>query len=247
MARHRTQVLLTGFGPFPDVAENATQWVVPLIAQAAKRAFPSLNVTSAILRTEWQFAPLEAQRLTVELKPKVVIHFGVSGRARGFEIETVGKNQTMPHADACGAMPEETCLDSDGPLHISARWPAALIVSRLRARGLPARISRHAGHYICNAVLYRSLTLAKTSAAPALTGFVHIPDATGSTTSRRSGARHIGLSEGDAVRGGLEIIAACLRLPPVSEFQAIERTRQRSAFSDIAHIGTAPVVERRRR
>jgi pyroglutamyl-peptidase len=41
--------------------------------------------------------------------------------------------------------------------------------------GIPARLSLSAGSYLCNACLYRFLTLAAERRPPPLCGFLHVP------------------------------------------------------------------------
>jgi pyrrolidone-carboxylate peptidase len=43
---------------------------------------------------------------------------------------------------------------------LTATYPAARLVQRLRMEGLPAQLSADAGRYLCNAVLFESLHLA---------------------------------------------------------------------------------------
>jgi pyroglutamyl-peptidase len=153
----RTTVLLTGFGPFPDMPVNATMVLVPAVAERARLTYPGVVFVTEILPTEWAAAPARLAEMMGTLYPDVAIHFGVSPRARGFEIETRAVNQCAPLADACGALPAGLAVDPGGPDQLRTRLPAAHIVARLRALGIPAFLSRDAGTYLCNAVLYASL------------------------------------------------------------------------------------------
>ena len=56
----RPIVLLTGFGPFPGVPENATAVLVPRLAKAARELFPTYDFVAEILPTEWTAAPQKA-------------------------------------------------------------------------------------------------------------------------------------------------------------------------------------------
>jgi len=214
--KDRPVILITGFGPFPTVAANATSILVPLIAETARRALPGVAIAAHVLPTEWEASLAMLDAITRRLRPTVTLHFGVSGRAVGFEIETRGRNRCSLSEDAAGRLPSDVRLSTDGPEFLPATLPAAHIVTRLRRRGLPAQISRDAGGYLCNALLYRSLELARASSAPTRTGFVHLPTSLVNErrplleprTSRR-------LTWDDVVEGGLEILSATLGRRPV--------------------------------
>ena len=96
MPADRPVILLTGFGPFPGVAANATSLLVPRIGLAARHAFPGVAIVSHILPTEWDAGLHVVRELYANLRPEIALHFGVSGRARGFEIEARGRNHCNP-------------------------------------------------------------------------------------------------------------------------------------------------------
>jgi pyroglutamyl-peptidase len=226
----RTVVLLTGFGPFPSVPVNATMTLVPRLARAAKTLFPGIHFEHAILPTEWDAAPARVDRLVARLKPDLVIHFGVSRRARGFEIERRGRNVRALSADACGAIPNDTCIDDDGPDLHPSRLPVAEIVVRLRQRGIPAFQSWNAGTYLCNATLFHAL--ASRPLRPVPTGFVHIPaelipPGFGAGTRTTPGCP---LTWAHAETGGLEIIATCLDLPSPTPAQISRSLQPRTSW-----------------
>jgi pyroglutamyl-peptidase len=211
----RPTVLLTGFGPFPSIAANATSILVPRLAEAARRSLPGVHFAMHILPTEWEASLALLDGLIEELKPAVALHFGVSSRASGFEIETRGRNACSWSEDAAGQLPRTECITPGGPEYLPATLPTAHIVTRLRHRGLPAQISRDAGGYLCNALLYRSLELARTRGNPGRVGFVHLP---ASLVSERrpdlEPSRGGRLGWSCVVDGGIEIIAGALGRPP---------------------------------
>ncbi len=211
----RTSILVTGFGPFPGVPVNATMRLVPMLAEAIPDVFPDVACTSLVLATEWETAPGRvAETFRSAPPPDLVLHFGVSSRARGFEIETRARNACQMTADASGSLPSGPHLDAEGQPHLRATLPVSHIVTRLRARGIPAFASRDAGAYLCNAVLYRSLEKQRAHGIGRL-GFVHIPATLakpGGANRGRSGACPLNWEQ--ALAGGLEIVAASLGRPP---------------------------------
>jgi pyroglutamyl-peptidase len=212
--RQRSTILLTGFGPFPGVPENSSALFASKLAHLAARWFPGHRVVGRVLPTEWEAAPVHLMRLYTREQPKVALHFGVSERATGFVIETLARNVRGLAADAKGGTAGGPSVADGGPATLAARVPALDIVERLGALDLPACLSDDAGTYLCNAVLYQSLTLAAKNGAAA--GFVHIPTRLGPqseatpVSKRREGPLHW---EG-ALEGGLEIVRVCLGRPP---------------------------------
>jgi pyroglutamyl-peptidase len=217
--KDRPVILITGFGSFPTVAANASSILVPRIAETARCALPGITVAASILPTEWEAGLTRLAALVERLKPTVALHFGVSGRATGFEIETRGRNRCSLSEDAAGKLPSDTRLSADGPEYLQATLPAAHIVMRLRRRGLPAQISRDAGGYLCNALLYRSLEIARHSSLPNRTGFIHLPASLVGERRPSLEPRIAGrLTWNEVVEGGLEILSATLgrRLVPIA-------------------------------
>jgi pyroglutamyl-peptidase len=209
-----TTVLLTAFGPFPGVPINATMRLVPVLAERAALAFPDVRFVSELLATEWQAGPRRLAALIADIEPDIVLHFGVSSRARGFEIEQRARNACQPAPDAAGILPPAACVRTGGVDFLRTSLPVPHLVQALQRRGIPAFASRDAGAYLCNAVLYHSLGLAADSARACRVGFVHIPASLarpGGPNRGRSGA--CPLTWPQAIEGGLEIVAGCLGRP----------------------------------
>jgi len=207
----RTTVLITGFGPFPGVPVNATMRLVPELAQAAARRFAGVRIATGLLATEWTAAPRRLEALLAEIEPDLVLHFGVSSRARGFEVEARARNACLQSPDASGALPPGVAIRDGGPDYMAASLPVRHIVARLRRRGIPAFVSLDAGGYLCNAALYHSLGSARDNPRRRV-GFVHVPATLGRPGAANRG--HAGgrmLSWDQAHAGGLEILAVCLQ------------------------------------
>jgi pyroglutamyl-peptidase len=231
MAAQRPVILLTGFGPFPSVPENASSLLVPEVAAKAGRLFRGFAVQAELIPTEWRAAEIRLSLLMTELKPVVALHFGVSSKAMGFVVEARGRNFASALSDAAGELPSDRCIAPGGPDYLPANLPAGLIVARLRRRGLPAFISRDAGAYLCNAVLYRSLDIVRRCGPMTRNGFIHIPSTLHDERRPRFRSRPTcPLRWEQAIDGGLEIIAATLgRPPPVCHRRSlVEGTAPRS-------------------
>ncbi len=196
----RPVVLLTGFGPFPGIADNVTGTLVPHLAKSARKLFPHPRFVTDILPTEWDAGPRRLDELMSRHRPLLSLHFGVDAGADGFKIETQGANECAAREDARAALPPQASIVTDGPARLSATLPVEVIVAALKSRGLPVSISDSAGRYLCNAILYRSLWHCTQPGRFARSGFVHLPH------DLEQGP----LSFDQALEGSLAIIAACL-------------------------------------
>jgi pyroglutamyl-peptidase len=204
-------ILLTGFGAFPGIPVNASGLLATRLAAAARPQFGDVRFATAQVPTEWTAGPRRARAAIMRTKPTIIIHFGVSQRAKGFVIERQGVNACCAEPDGAGHMPLADCLDAVGPRARKATLPIVAIEQRLKALGLPVARSSDAGAYLCNAVLFHSLAMAKRGDHGARVGFVHIPDSlVGAGRNGLEPAPGCPLTWPTAITGGLAIIQACL-------------------------------------
>jgi pyroglutamyl-peptidase len=214
MRRSRPVILITGFGPFPGAPRNASSLLAEAVAEAARGGLPGFAVHAETLPTEWYAGPSRLAALLDDMQPALALHFGVSRRATGFVVETRARNTTQCLADACGEAPALPRLSEAGPDELGVTLPTSQIVERLRRMRLPVQLSRDAGGYLCNALLYHSLDHARRRAEKGLgprRGFIHIPDRLAGDgkrgTMRPAAASR--LEWQGAVRGGLAILETC--------------------------------------
>jgi pyroglutamyl-peptidase len=208
----RPRVLLTGFGPFPGVADNPSAWLAQTLAQrAAVDADAELH--ARVLPTAWQDARL-MPHFYEELQPHVMIHFGVSQRARTFRIERSAHNRTAQRIDAHGLMPSAPTIHADGAGRFDTEVPAAALAAHLRSCGVPAASSRSAGSYLCNFLYYHSLAWARGQPDPRLALFVHIPPLRGRTDS---------VGQKALLRGGREVLRFALAFADAKQKSAPAR------------------------
>ena len=208
MRASRCRLLITGFGPFPGVPRNISATVAERLGHAVRWRFPSADVVFGALPTEWHVAPAKVSDLVFDLKPQLALHFGVSDLADGFVIETVARN-IAGRIDAAGVFPAMPLIDPFGPPEMATQLPAARLQARLRRLRLPARLSRDAGAYLCNAVFYRSVLAQRAAGRGGRSGFIHLPVKV-PERQLAGPSRNVTLDLERAVRGSIEIVAACL-------------------------------------
>lgn len=168
----RPLILVTGFGPFPKVANNPSADLAQALARS-RRIRHAARVRTLIMRTAYTDTARLPRRVARE-KPDAVLMFGLAGRARVLRIETRGCNQASPgHPDATGKKARRVLVPG-APKLLKTTAPAARLVKAARAAGAPARLSDDAGGYVCNAAIFRMLNTTRGKRAP-LVAFVHIP------------------------------------------------------------------------
>jgi pyroglutamyl-peptidase len=207
----RPTIVLTGFGPFPGVPVNASATLVSRLAEATRTLFPTHDTVHDILPTQWEEAPARLKKLIDLRTVALVLHFGVAQEAQGFRLELVSRNLQTSLQDTVGDLPKSARVVEEGPELLATTLPAERIAARLMGLGLPCTTSDNAGTYLCNALLYHSLSAAHGAPDPHLAGFVHVPASlVGQGPDAQEPHPECPLDWRMAVSGGLEIIAACL-------------------------------------
>jgi len=166
----RSRVLLTGFGPFPGVAENPSGWLAEALAAQGST---DCDIHKHVLPTEWDTVAALTPRLHETVQPRLMIHFGVSPAAKGLRIERSAHNRAGPRADARGALPATPAISPQGATRLDTALPVTALAAHLRSQGHAAAASRSCGRYLCNFLYYRSLEWARANGGDAL--FVHVP------------------------------------------------------------------------
>jgi pyroglutamyl-peptidase len=166
------RVLVTGFGPFPGVPVNASATVAEALMRTAPIA--GVNLFAEVIPVDWDHAAEVSREAIAKHRPHAILHFGVAKRAAKFEVETRALNMSTAREDNNGRKRGARCLEAGGPLVRESTLPAGLLLRALRQSGYPAVLSRNAGRYLCNAILYTSLGAASGNGGP-LVAFVHLP------------------------------------------------------------------------
>lgn len=180
------RLLVTGFGPFPGVANNPSAALARRIAASTRlRRVIGTSPELLILETAYAALPADLQPALAE-HPTAVLMIGVARRAKRIRVEGRAINRASRlFPDASGVAAHRMTLDATGP--DERRSPVA-------ARALPtlSRVgairSHDAGRYLCNAAYYRVLA----EGAPAV--FLHIPplpDRSRPLRGRRRGGRPV--------------------------------------------------------
>lgn len=166
-----SHLLITGFEPFPPYRENPS-WV---IAQALRDALAGegLDVSAACLPVEFGAAQQVLLAALSREAPRAALLLGLSGQTPFLDVEVFALNVGERAANPDG---------SNEPFPLAEAAPEARrnpldwepTVTRLQRDGFPARLSFHAGTFLCNAAYFTALGWAEGDPARR-TLFVHMP------------------------------------------------------------------------
>lgn len=169
----RRPVLVTGFEPFGGLATNPSHQAMQQLDGAA---IAGRTVIGRALPVALARIGAAVAALLDETDPAAVVSFGLSPGEAVIRIERLAVNLAdFALADNDGHTHRDRPIIEDGPASLFATLPLRAIENACNMAGIPARLSLSAGSYLCNACLYRFLTLAARRPRPPLCGFLHVP------------------------------------------------------------------------
>lgn len=162
-----SRVLITAFGPYGSWVENSS-W---LALVELTRSLPSApEVTTRLYPVDLAAV---RERLLQDLPGHdYAIHLGQAPGSTSVQLESIGVNV---EAASVEDLDQPQPLVPDGPIAYQSRLPLAAWAGRLREADIPARVSYHAGTYLCNATLYLTHFLCETHGWPVRATFIHLP------------------------------------------------------------------------
>jgi pyroglutamyl-peptidase len=98
------------------------------------------------------------------------LHMGQAPGSAQVQLEAIGLNVAC---DEDGHMDRRLC--DDGPIAYRSSLPLCDWAGRIRAAGIPAEVSFHAGTYLCNAALYLTHYYSERMRLKTQAVFVHLP------------------------------------------------------------------------
>jgi pyroglutamyl-peptidase len=194
------KILVTGFGPFPGMPENPSAQLVMTLAQP--RIAKAFNLEARILPTKFSEAGPALARAIAEVRPDIVVCFGVASKTDTIRVERAAWNVVDPvKQDEAGHRHKGNKVRADGPEGYGTTLPVPDIVADLTRAGFMAGGSNDAGDYLCNYIFYQLMHDIATCGQKRMGGFVHIP-------VPREGAK---LSAGGIADAAVMILRACVR------------------------------------
>lgn len=170
------RILVTGFGRFPGMPANPSAGLATSLARS--RRLSAATIEARILPTRWDEAEAFAGLLE-RTRPDIVLMLGVAARRRHVSIELAARNSSGSFPDAARRRPCVRRLERDGPALRKLGASPMPLLRAMRETGVPVRLSRDAGRYVCNALAWRAYGWAQARSrrdgTARLAVFVHIP------------------------------------------------------------------------
>jgi pyroglutamyl-peptidase len=168
------KILLTGFEPFGRLRSNPSEQIVRRIA--ARPHSSKDDLVAEILPTEFSAAEKKIRRLIGRHRPAAVLCVGVAASRETICLERIALNlDDDPFPDNAGAVRQGRAIAPGGPLAYASTLPLAKMRKVLERDGIPAKISNHAGTYVCNHVFYAARHEVERLGSSAPCGLIHVP------------------------------------------------------------------------
>ncbi|MSO67826.1 MAG: pyroglutamyl-peptidase I [Pseudolabrys sp.] len=169
-------ILVTGFGPFPGAPFNPTGPLVMRLARVRRPVLARAKIVPHIFQTSYASIDRDLPELIARHRPDALLMFGLAPRTRTLRIETRARNTLALLPDASGASLKRGAIAPGRPAALAMPAPARRLLAAIRATGVPAVLSRDAGHYLCNYLCWRAADAATKKGGPRLAAFVHVPN-----------------------------------------------------------------------
>lgn len=168
--------LVIGFGPFPGAARNPSTDLVRALAKRRRPALADARIVCTVLPTSYAAVEKTLPELLRTHEPDVVLFFGLAGRTSYLRVETRAVNAALRvHPDVKRHTFRAHALIPGAPAELTTRAPLRMLLAAVKSAKVPARLSRDAGRYVCNASLFATLNETRRHDRPALAAFIHIP------------------------------------------------------------------------
>lgn len=203
----RPRVLLTGFGPFGPHRANPSEALVRRIAADPP---PGIDLATLVLPVSWDGAFPPVAAALAELRPDAVLHVGLAANRTSVEFERFAVNwRSAPLADETGRSLAGVPVEPGGPAAVASTADVDALAAAAAAAGAPAAASSHAGTFLCNDTLYRTLRWFERRRIPASVAFCHLPPVADATDGGEAGIPGLDPALADAaVRAALLALVA---------------------------------------
>ena len=163
-------ILVTGFSGFPGMPINPTATLMQRLPKRLPSCVHGVSFRYAVLPPEWRARESVTQALIRDIDPDCVVQFGVDGKRRAINIETLARNWASTiRADSAGDVAPSALLAPAGTPDRPSTLPVQHMQQAASRSGVDVRLSDNAGDYLCNATLWDTLGTGR----PAV--FVHVP------------------------------------------------------------------------
>jgi pyroglutamyl-peptidase len=166
-------ILVTGFEPFGGESVNAS-W------EAARRLegwrHGDAVAAARLLPCAYEASVKDLIRAIETLRPDALLMTGQAARRAVVCVERFARNLDDAAApDNDGALRRALRISRGGPEWLEATAPVRTIARAIKEAGIPARVSRSAGGFVCNHLYFGALQYLGGLKRPIRAVFVHLP------------------------------------------------------------------------
>ncbi len=200
-------------------------------------ALDGVRAVAHVFPTSYAAVDAQLPALVAQHRPDALVMFGLAARTKGMRVEMLARNRTTQvFPDVTRTVPKRGTIKL-GASALHGRAPFARLVAAARATGASARLSRHAGTYLCNYGYWRALEAA---AKPLRTGRGRVRARPQCAQERAATRTFKGTYTQSAVAGGASHRDCCSRrgTDRPLRFQFPGRPH-------LAHHRSAPIAQRR--
>ena len=168
----KVKVLITGFEPFGNSAENSS-WAVA--EKFADSVIDGTEIVTALLPVSFSRVAKVIRKEVGKHNPHLLIMLGQSAGIDYVKLERVALNMMdSKGGDNDGRIPCEELIDANGMPAYFTNVPVKQLCVAVEQQGVAAKVSNSCGLYVCNRLYYEALAICKeNSLMKAL--FVHLP------------------------------------------------------------------------
>ena len=191
-------ILVTGFEPFGGEAVNAS-W------EAARKLdgwrLGEFAAVARLLPCAYDASVKELIRAIETLKPEAILMTGQAAQRAVVCVERFARNLDDAAApDNLGLLRKAVAIAEGAPERLEAAAPVKAIAGAIREAGIPARVSRSAGGFVCNHLYFGALQYLRDTGRATPAVFVHLPATPGQTPPASSARRLVSADAAKALR-----------------------------------------------
>ena len=191
-------ILVTGFEPFGGEAVNAS-W------EAARKLdgwrLGEFAAVARLLPCAYDASVKELVRAIETLKPEAILMTGQAAQRAVVSVERFARNLDDAAApDNLGHLRKAVAIAEGAPERLEAAAPVKAIAGAIREAGIPARVSRSAGGFVCNHLYFGALQYLRDTGRATPAVFVHLPATPGQTPPASSARRLVSADAAKALR-----------------------------------------------
>lgn len=165
-------VVVTGFGPFGNHVVNASMETVKLLATLEIEKELNIKLVTQELPVKYDYVKDTIPKIWELYNPKLMVHVGVSGKARELNFEQQAFNNGYVLADISGCTPDDNVCSPGCEDVIKSCLDMNKVCQTINNSlcKVASNVSYDPGRYLCDFTFYNSLRINKNC-----TAFIHVP------------------------------------------------------------------------